>query len=326
MPASHHATAPRVTDADTVGDIVGDARAIDRVWSRVRADAFCVEALIERCLPGPAPAVVEVTHLRSAHYSTWRVATADGDYLLRIGARTPDPPVENTGPHGTASTQPRGQRREVALAAHLHSAGVPVTRPVAVSDVDEYDVSWWTYEHAADPLILDTEAWLRLLRPLWATPLTTLGSVPRFTNWAKSRDRLTEIHALAARSGTADQAAHAEELGREYQARLQELCHVATRWSLVHGDAHAGNVVGSTRGPLLCDFDTTCLAPTVWDLTHLLARAGSVGNDRYDPEQLRRSSGFADTEVHAAIALRQVASRIAQLHRTARNTATPGPR
>ncbi len=49
--------------------------------------------------------------------------------------------------------------------------------------------------------------------------------------------------------------------------------------ALVHGDAHPGNVIVGPDGPLLCDFDSSCIGPPEWDLTPL-----AVGRERFgDP-------------------------------------------
>ncbi|GAA1967120.1 aminoglycoside phosphotransferase family protein [Amycolatopsis minnesotensis] len=49
--------------------------------------------------------------------------------------------------------------------------------------------------------------------------------------------------------------------------------------ALVHGDAHPGNVIVGDDGPVLCDFDSSCVGPPEWDLTPL-----AVGRERFgDP-------------------------------------------
>ncbi|WP_020669006.1 aminoglycoside phosphotransferase family protein [Amycolatopsis nigrescens] len=49
--------------------------------------------------------------------------------------------------------------------------------------------------------------------------------------------------------------------------------------TLVHGDAHPGNVIIGPDGPVLCDFDSSCAGPPEWDLTPL-----AVGRERFgDP-------------------------------------------
>ncbi|GLY64134.1 phosphotransferase family protein [Amycolatopsis taiwanensis] len=109
---------------------------------------------------------------------------------------------------------------------------------------------------------------------------------------------LRRVHALPAPEGVGEWApladvrarvADAEEIDprdrrfllrrcAEVEAALGELTFPLRR-TLVHGDAHPGNLIGSARGPVLCDFDSACLGPPEWDLTPL-----AVGRDRFgDP-------------------------------------------
>ncbi|GGM57419.1 aminoglycoside phosphotransferase [Longimycelium tulufanense] len=71
--------------------------------------------------------------------------------------------------------------------------------------------------------------------------------------------------------------ADAEELSRDDRAFLERRCaeveeelaelECALPPGAVHGDAHLGNLVPTPDGPLLCDFDSTCVGPREWDLT-----------------------------------------------------------
>lgn len=74
----------------------------------------------------------------------------------------------------------------------------------------------------------------------------------------------------------------------EVEAGLAELT-FPLPLALVHGDAHPGNVIVGRDGPVLCDFDSSCVGPPEWDLTPL-----AVGQERFgDPAAWYR--GLADT-------------------------------
>ncbi|WP_179956647.1 phosphotransferase family protein [Amycolatopsis anabasis] len=109
---------------------------------------------------------------------------------------------------------------------------------------------------------------------------------------------LRKVHALPPPEGIGDwnplddvraRVADAEELGpddrrfllrrcAEVEAALGELDFPLPR-GLVHGDAHPGNVIVGPSGPVLCDFDSSCVGPPEWDLTPL-----AVGRERFgDP-------------------------------------------
>lgn len=64
----------------------------------------------------------------------------------------------------------------------------------------------------------------------------------------------------------------------EVASALAELDYPLPR-GLIHGDAHPGNVIVGEDGPVLCDFDSSCVGPPEWDLTPL-----AVGRERFgDP-------------------------------------------
>lgn len=122
---------------------------------------------------------------------------------------------------------------------------------------------------------------------------------------------LKSLHALPPPDGIAHWAplddvrarvADAEELSAGDRRFLLERCEFLERRlrelkfalpaSLVHGDAHPGNVIVGEEGPVLCDFDSSCVGPAEWDLVPL-----AVGYERFrDPPhrytQLARHYGF----------------------------------
>ncbi|HWD05083.1 MAG TPA: aminoglycoside phosphotransferase family protein [Amycolatopsis sp.] len=91
----------------------------------------------------------------------------------------------------------------------------------------------------------------------------------------------------------------------EVEGRLAELDFQLAR-SLVHGDAHPGNVIPGPAGPVLCDFDSACVGPPEWDLTPL-----AVGRERFgDPpshyERFAEAYGFDVTAWSGFAVLRAV--------------------
>lgn len=74
----------------------------------------------------------------------------------------------------------------------------------------------------------------------------------------------------------------------------------------VHGDAHLGNLIPGPDGPVLCDFDSTCIGPREWDLTPLAVGQLRLG---HPPEQYRSfvdEYGFDVTSWPGFPVLRQV--------------------
>lgn len=62
--------------------------------------------------------------------------------------------------------------------------------------------------------------------------------------------------------------------------------------AVVHGDAHPGNVIVGPDGPVLCDFDSTCVGPAEWDLTPLAVGLERFGDPASRYRMLVDSYGF----------------------------------
>ena len=268
------------------------------LWDMLRSPGFDAGHIIRATATedlGP----LEITHLRSAHYAVYKVAAARTDWVVRIGAIEEQLPVDNTGFMGTSTFVPSGQAREFELGKVLGATGAVIS-PLALTALPEegLEVLWLPFiAGSAEPVSAARWGWalnqIHITRPA--------GELPVFTNRAKSFARLDALP---------DQDA-ADRLRSRYDEAMRKLFDRATRWSLVHGDAHAGNVVNLERRAVLYDLDTACWAPTVWDLTHLLNRAGTAGNTGYTAAGLLRQFDFSSAEVEAALALRRIAAEIA---------------
>ena len=274
-------------------------------WARIRSEAFHPDATaLIRDLPPEGPRVMSIDHLRSAHYAVYRVRTKDGaDHVVRIGAVADqdDAPAENTAFAGTSAASPSGQWREKTIAEEFAAAGADVAAPDHYARRDGLDALWLPYlKDTGQPVTAGQ----------WHLALTGLhtwrpeAELPVFTNRAKSFARLEALP-----------EATAIGLRNRYDTALEALFETATAWSVVHGDAHAGNVINTGDRAVLFDFDTACWAPSVWDLTHLLHRAGTRANTGYTAAEPLARFPFTEAEVGAAVELRRVASMIAKAHR-----------
>ena len=82
---------------------------------------------------------------------------------------------------------------------------------------------------------------------------------------------------------------------------------------LCHGDVHPGNVLGSSAGPLLIDWDLLCRANRAWDHAMLTSYADRWGGDRavYPAFAEGYGSDLADDPLTIALAdLRNVAATL----------------
>jgi aminoglycoside phosphotransferase (APT) family kinase protein len=76
--------------------------------------------------------------------------------------------------------------------------------------------------------------------------------------------------------------------------------------SLVHGDAHLGNLIASPAGPVLCDFDSSSFGPPEWDLTPLAVGVVRFGEPAGRYRELVRTYGLDVTRWSGFAVLRAV--------------------
>jgi aminoglycoside phosphotransferase (APT) family kinase protein len=88
-------------------------------------------------------------------------------------------------------------------------------------------------------------------------------------------------------------------------ATLAEL-RFALPTAVVHGDAHLGNLIPSPDGPVLCDFDSTCLGPPEWDLTPVAVGVDRFGEPARTYREMARSYGWDVTRWAEYPVLREV--------------------
>lgn len=277
-----------------------------QLWTKVRSVDFRApaEEIIWRSSPfGVLP--VAVAHVRTAHYAAFRVEDSKNrSWLIRIGVASPSDhrSVDNSGPLGTSTFIPSGQRREASLSQSFETVQADVIPSSHYSQIGRLDVLWAPFIVGSNAAI-SAKQWHHALTSLYA--YSPSNDLPVFTNRAKTIQRLSELHDTEL----------AVSLQEQYDTQLKELFQFSSRWSVIHGDAHGGNALLVDDRALLFDFDTTCWAPSVWDLTHLLNRAGNGVDSGYTADELVSLFDFNSEEIDAALTLRRIASKIAQKHR-----------
>jgi Ser/Thr protein kinase RdoA (MazF antagonist) len=152
--------------------------------------------------------------------------------------------------------------RELAVAAAVHAAGLPVVAPsdAVPAGIHEHDgvaVTFWEHVPLAEAGAFPASDRLgAMLAELHATLRASDLALPRLAP-------LADIPRFVARAG-----ATAAAMGEAYE-RV-----VATRPDgpdqPLHGDAHPGNLLPAADGRWLwCDFEDTCSGPVEWDLAAL---------------------------------------------------------
>lgn len=208
----------------------------------------------------------------------------------------------------SAPTAPAEVSLELAQFWHARGVSVPRARRDDVVRVDGLSVTAWERVETSEQPV----DWLRvgeLVRRVHETPPAALpATVPLpspavFPWW--------NFDALLDRAGPAldHRAREGLEATIDRHRRWREFDDVV----ICHGDVHPGNVLMTTNGPVLIDWDLLCLAPPGWDHGPMLSFADRWGGRPGEYEEFARGYGrsLADDPTTIAIAeLRLVAATL----------------
>ncbi|MFD2418069.1 phosphotransferase enzyme family protein [Amycolatopsis pigmentata] len=189
----------------------------------------------------------------------------------------------------------------VAVARHFERHGIPAVRLLPGVDqpigVGEHVITAWVRVDGTARRATGEDLG-RLLRRVHAVP-----PPEGLDEWSP----LADVQARVADAEEIEPQDRRFLLRRcaEVEAALGELRFPLPR-GLIHGDAHTGNVINGPAGPVLCDFDSSCVGPPEWDLTPL-----AVGRERFgDPagryRMLADTYGFDVTAWEGFAVLRAV--------------------
>ncbi|MFE3794010.1 phosphotransferase [Nocardia tengchongensis] len=161
--------------------------------------------------------------------------------------------------------------KELAVARWLARNDFPAVRiaenlPQLVR-VDGRVVTYWDLADTEGAATIDQLA--TLLREFHALP-TPDFPLPTF-------DPFTAVPGRLADPGSADPAdvEFLTDLYHDLRTRYQSL--EFTDLGVIHGDAHQGNIIPTSTGPLLCDFEVVAFGPKAWDTTTI-----AMTVDRFD--------------------------------------------
>jgi hypothetical protein len=170
--------------------------------------------------------------------------------------------------------------REVSVAGHVARQGAPTVAPSDELPPGPHHFSgmtmtYWRYVDQL-PRPPDPERAGRALRECHEA----LAGYPR-------ADRLPAMAVMREAEQIIDRFADDGTLGNRDAGLLREAAAhnksdiegLGLPLQPVHGDAHLGNVINTTEGPLWTDWEDTCRAPTQWDLGCLLASGRYFGDD-----------------------------------------------
>lgn len=136
--------------------------------------------------------------------------------------------------------------------------------------------------------------------PLGCTPAPS--DLARLMRSVHALEPLADVPAWAPLDDVRARLLDAEELDPGDRRFLQDRCaevhddlqrlEFPLGASLVHGDAHLGNVLASPDGPLLCDFDSSSIGPRVWDLVPVAVGVERFGEPAAVYTELADAYGF----------------------------------
>lgn len=167
---------------------------------------------------------------------------------------------------GPAAEQ--GAAFEFDIAQRLADAGCPVAAPdprvePRVHECDGFEITLWTYYPPGTEYDLAPPEYADALERLHAGMRTVDVSSPHVTDRVGSARRL-----LADRERTPALPDQDRSLLESTLQRLGSDVARRGREQLLHGEPHPGNVLSTSSGPVVIDFETCCRGPVEFDLAH----------------------------------------------------------
>lgn len=192
-------------------------------------------------------------------------------------------------------------RTELAVAAYLQSERFPAVRPVDWLSSNPIQLHGWivTIWHYERPSGEKPSAYFMggLLRAFHDVMRNFQGAVPRLDPMSTTRACLRALlrhkrpdqNDLEWLQERCDQIA---QHANHFASYLGERC--------LHGDFHSGNVINTTRGPILSDFETVSIGPVEWDLVPILVAVRRFGLPDAEASHLFQGYG-ADPRLHTDV-------------------------
>lgn len=166
-------------------------------------------------------------------------------------------------------------RREVEVTTFLDSRGAPVTRPTAGPfDCDGVIVSFWELEDVINERAHPREAGKSLAVIHRALRAYAWERLPEWGAWDEARGVFDRRRFAPAELARLEPAwASAERIVESSKIRSMS-------FQAVHGDAHIGNVLATSRGAVWTDWEDAFVGPAEYDIACLRSKADLFGDER----------------------------------------------
>ena len=161
---------------------------------------------------------------------------------------------------------------------------------------------------------------VQFVKGMWYAELAALGKVG---------DQITVLQAGRACFITrepADEDVRAAREGLEAVIDRHRRWHEFDQVVVCHGDVHPGNVLMTTDGPVLLDWDLLCLAPPGWDHGPMLLFADRWGGRPGEYDEFARGYGRSLADDPTTIALAELRLVAATLMRVVASIGDPRAR
>lgn len=199
---------------------------------------------------------------------------------------------DRSGPRGSTAWF----TRENAIAEHLTRHGAPIIPlhpdlPAGPHERDGYPMNFWVYVTRV-PEAPEPAAMGQTLRECHEVLQEFRGPLP-------SLGILTEtIAILEDRPPGSNRALFPAETHEMLQVRLKDSLAALRNYPAqpLHGDAHTGNLMNTTRGLLWTDWEDTFTGPVEWDVASLIWNAAVLDGDDATVQTVLEAYGPTDPE------------------------------
>ncbi len=234
---------------------------------------------------------------RAAHEALGRLGHTGTDLrLVRLGenALFHAPAMEALLRVARPQKSPRRIAETIQLARLLRAEGVPAPEPLTYERLEQPfvspsgTVSFWRYYKEDGSWRFSSGEFGGLLREFHARASVFERCLPAWRPLEHTRRRLGE----ARRQGLPQP--WLQVLDRrlvDVEGGLRRLRSELGRGA-VHGDAHRGNLLLTSEGPVLLDLDEVCVAPREWDLAPTLVTCRRFGLSHEDWDSFSTAYGY----------------------------------